>query len=127
MFSSLSHVKPGVAAGQVRPYSRRVAPAPPRPTVELPRALVLGLGGALVGTGALSALAGGVALGLDGRCLDLSQSATGSTFRCEKLYSTSGLGIGLVTVGVAGLAAGITLLAWPPRPTDNQRGTRGKR
>ena len=39
---------PAWLRGQVRPYSHQVAPAPSRSTVELPRALVLGLGGALL-------------------------------------------------------------------------------
>lgn len=96
-----------------------VAPAPPPPpkamglvtrTVVMPRPRWrLAAGGAALGVGAVLAGLGSSALSKNGQCVPDSYVG----MDCQNLYTTDGIGAGLLVGGVLLLGGGVTLLALP--------------
>lgn len=94
--------------------------APPRfvtRTEILPRPRWrLALGGAAIGVGVVLAGFGGSALAVDGRCVPGSYVGD----NCPNVYTTAGVGSGLIVGGVLLVAGGVTLVAIPGKRHEVQ-------
>lgn len=76
----------------------------------------LGIAGLVVGAVALGF--GGRALYLDGRCID---APTGTQTKCDTVFNTQGLGVGLVAGGAAVSILGMVALAIPGKAVQVQK------
>jgi len=85
-----------------------------RPQVRSTWRLVLG--GVLAGGGLLTAAMGVSALSIQGQCDETMPSVDGKP--CPLIYSTRGIGGGLLGTGLAVTAAGVLLMAIPDRKID---------
>jgi hypothetical protein len=88
-------------------------------TERLPRAKWrVGLGFAALAAGAVMLGFGGRALDLNGHCVD---SAMGMQLKCNEVFDTQGLGVGLVAGGAALSIVGIIAITLPGRSVEVQK------
>ena len=78
----------------------------------------VGLGIAALVVGAVTLGFGGRALYLDGRC---TEAPTGTQTKCDTVFNTSGLGVGLVAGGAAVSILGMVAIAIPGRAVQVQK------